>query len=483
MLHYTGHPLLDVGVATITAFANKEDPADLTEQDMTNLANELQRLYSNNPMKSLLTVVFPNSGFTQPAFDKQPEKRAAYANLVLRAWQQEPAETDERCVFFGTPADMRAYREMIPLIGSIGGFNFYADGQAGLPISGAALLAIQAIPLGTLKCQGRLLLLHASDPLLTYRFAAQALQGNQRFLNMAAQGGTDKYDDAKFPRTQIIACFLAADEQRRDERAVSVTAYHLTNYGPKPALDIYHLPLHVAGFLREAHDATYRAAWLRLVRRAWEGGDGHSDEPPSRDAFGLPARRNVLYEDLFDLPRDAQRFLRTYLLRTPRIERTAKDDQRRTYALADELDLVSWPLTRLFLERILNVTPDRIEAIRTMADQLAHYIDRENDRRLFRLFLHGGNGGSDYHKLRTRLIRSDYQAAQRGEPLFTLDQFIAVFEDSDDRSWWLLARDLLLIRMIERLHEQGWIAANRELVTDAASEPDETSSIESESAY
>ncbi len=26
MLKYTGHPLVDVGIATITAFANKRDP-------------------------------------------------------------------------------------------------------------------------------------------------------------------------------------------------------------------------------------------------------------------------------------------------------------------------------------------------------------------------------------------------------------------------------------------------------------------------
>lgn len=467
MLNYTGHPLVDVGVATITAFAEQVDPTQVTPADLTRLADELQHLYCNEPMKSLLSVVFPNSGFTQPAFDTQPAKRVAYAQRVLYAWQREPAAGNDRCVFFGTPAAMRAYREMVPLIGASDRFNFYAEGQSGLPISGIALLAIHALPLGALKCQGRLLLLHASDPQLTYRFAAQALERNRRFLSLAAQAGTGKYDDARFPRTQIIACFLAADQQRHDEAVNSVTAYHLTNYGTNPAVDIYHLPLQVAGFLREAHDATYRAAWLRLVRRGWEGGDGSSAEPPDRDVFGLPARRNVLYEDLFDLPRDAHRFLRTYMLRTPRIEGTKKDDQRRTYRLIDELDLVSWPLTRLFLERILNVTPDRIEAIRTMADQLAAYIQRENDRRLFHLFLHGGNRHSDYHDLRMRLVRSDYQAAQRDRPLFTLDQFIAVFEDTDDRSWWLLARDLLLIRMIEQLHAQGWIAANRELVVEA----------------
>ena len=34
MLKYTGHPLLDIGVATITEFANKDSPEQVTEQDM-----------------------------------------------------------------------------------------------------------------------------------------------------------------------------------------------------------------------------------------------------------------------------------------------------------------------------------------------------------------------------------------------------------------------------------------------------------------
>jgi len=33
MPSFTGHPLVDVGLATITAFAGKERPEDLTEED------------------------------------------------------------------------------------------------------------------------------------------------------------------------------------------------------------------------------------------------------------------------------------------------------------------------------------------------------------------------------------------------------------------------------------------------------------------
>jgi CRISPR-associated protein Cst1 len=458
MLKYTGHPLVDVGVATITAFADKSDPTEVTVDDLNAIAAYIEREYGKNPMKSFLTVVFPNSGFTQPAFDKQPEKRAAYATAVLRGWREDAATITERCVFFDAPAVARAYREAIPLIGAESGFNFYPEGQSGLPISGLALLAIQAFPLGGVKCNGRVLLMHADNPALTYQLATQALEANRRYLSLAAQA--DKYEDAKYPRTQIIERLLRAEIARTDYDICSVTAYHLTNYGTNAAVEIYHLPLQITRFLADATDATYRRAWQRIVGRAWEG----NVTEPERDTFGLPARRNVLYEDLFALPRDARRFLRTYILRMPRMQKS-KDDPRAGFRLIDDLDLVSWPLTTLFLKEVMNVDETRIEAIRVMADRLADYIDEQGDQRLFKTLLYGGSRGQDYQELRTRLIRADYNQIASHEPLFTLDQFVAVFENSDNQYTWMLARDLLLIRIIERLHECGKIAAFREIIS------------------
>ncbi len=471
-LHYTGHPLLDVGVATITAFANKENPADLTENDLHTIADYLKKQYDRTVMRSMLSVVFTiNYPFTNSTIGD--EKRAADIESLLYSWKEDVPRTEETCVFFGIPATRRAYRETIPLIGSIKGFNFYAGGDAGLPISGEALLAIQAFPLGCTMCEGRVLLLHSDHPDLTYSFALETLEQNRRHLNMASQD--DKYAGSSYPRTQIISRLIEAEQQRREVEHCSLTAYHLTNYGTSASIDLYHLPQQVIAFIYQASDAAYQPAWNRLIQRGWEGGDGTTTEPPDRDDAGRPARRNVLYEDLFTLPADAHRFLRTYLLRTPRIAKTRKDDQRRTYHLASELDMVSWSLTNLFLERILNVDKERIEAIQTMADRIAAYIRKENDRNLLYAFLMGRNEWKGLHHLQNRLIKADYNAAKQGDLIFSLEEFTSVFYNSEDRYWWIIARDLVLIRIIEQLHHNGWFKSNADVLEQA--EPSEPESI------
>ena len=469
MLKYTGHPLVDVGVATITAFADRDDPSEVTAEDLQKVVAYIEGQYSKNPMRSFLTVIFPNSGFTQPAFDTQPEKRAAYARTVLEAWKPETPQLSVPCVFFGTPAVARAVREMMPLVGAESGFNFYPEGTAGIPVSGEALLAIQAFPLGCLKCNGRVLLIHADDPKLTKHFAREALSTNRRYLDVSAQGAS-KYADTKFPRTQIIDQLMKAEVSRRDaKRPTSITAYHLTNYGTNASVDILYLPMQITDFLWAATDDMYRDAWNRLVRRGWEG----AADTPERDDLGWSARRNVLYEDLFALPRDARRFLRTYLLRTPQVQATGKDDQRRTYNLANELDLVSWPLTRLFMRKVMNMDQERIETIRNVADKIADHIQRTDNTRLFREFLTGRNNGQGYQRLRDRLIRENYEAAKVDGPLITVDEYIETFENSDDRFWWMLARDLILIRMIERLHANKWIGKHPDITATPRDEDPE----------
>ncbi|MBW2030667.1 MAG: hypothetical protein JRH06_10125 [Deltaproteobacteria bacterium] len=71
MPSFTGHPLVDVGLATITAFVGKARPEDLVEADYDAIADYMARNYVVNSLKSFLTVAFPNSGFTLLASFRQ----------------------------------------------------------------------------------------------------------------------------------------------------------------------------------------------------------------------------------------------------------------------------------------------------------------------------------------------------------------------------------------------------------------------------
>ncbi len=485
MLRYTGHPLVDIGVATITAFVNKRDPTQLTESDLDKIVDYITREYTRQPLKSFLTVAFPNSGFTQPAFEKTPERREEYARRVLRGYRADTPTLDEVCVFTGEPAVAiafgekeglplgRAFRQHIPLLTGEEVINFHPYGEAGLPVSGKAILAIQAFPLGCAKCGGRLLAVHSDSDELTYHFARTFLQENRRAVQLAQMAESKKMPEPQFSyRTLLIHTLLDATQMQQDaheeETFFSLTIYHLSNSGQGVDLDIYYLPLEITGFLREMHTAQYRQKWQTIVHRAWERAPkkkrGKKEDTP------FQPRRNWLYEDLFNLPENAHTFLRTYFLRSAlHYAKTEQGDPRGEYSVKQEANLVSWDITARFLRRILHMDKERIEQIRQMGDQLADYVSRQNDRRFFRDFF----TEQRYDYFRTLLLKANLAQVKRGNPpLFTLDPYIEVFEEGNDlaRPDWRLARDLVLIRMIERLYAQSWLGHNTEAIPEDGEE-------------
>jgi CRISPR-associated protein Cst1 len=364
----------------------------------------------------------------------------------------------------------RAFRQHIPLLTGEDVINFFPNGDAGLPVSGTALLAIQAFPLGCAKCAGRLLAVHSDNDRITLHFARAFLTDNRRRILLAQEQGSEKLPDAgRSQRTLLVETLLQAADMQHDEqsenRPFSVTAYHLSNSGQGPGLTIYHLPLQVIGFLRDMDLPEHRATWNAVARRAW-------DLPPKPKRGAEPGpqefapRRNWLYEDLFALPGNAARFLRTYFLRVAlHAARADSGDPRSHYSTRAEIELVSWSLTTRFLRRILHMERDRVEKIRNLADRLADYVNQENDKRFFQNFYLADR--ADH--LRTLLVKANLAHVKRGHPpIIEFEPYIEVFEEGVElaRPDWRLARDLVLIRMIEQLYAQGWLGAHRDALPE-----------------
>lgn len=489
MLNYTGHPLVDVGMATITAFANKDLPEQLNETDLEAIADYMTQNYTVNPLRSYLTVAFPNSGFTQPAFFNQPEKQELYKDRVLRTFREGIPKTDEQDVFLGTSAvnvsfgvpnpnkpDLqpgRAFKQHIPLLTGEDIINFHPYGDVGLPISGKTLLAIQALPLGSAKCGGRLLFVHSDNAEIIRHFAGSFLEENRRLIGLAQAADSSKMPEPNLKyRTLLIHILLQARQMQLDnlrmDEPFSISAYHLTNLGPNEKLDIYHLPNQVILYLKQMLQADYAQAWQQIIRRAWE-----ITQPKKGEQEAPPPSRNYLYEDLFRVAEDpyhsGPRFIRTYFLRDPLRFARDKVDPRGGYSLQREVELVSWKLTEPFLKGVLHMDKERIENIRKMGDALAGYVKSQNDRRFFRNFYVLNR----YDLIRNELIKANTEHTRRGNlPFLTLDGYISVFEEGEElaRVDWKLARDLVLIRMVEQLHVNGWLGANQELLAETQRE-------------
>jgi CRISPR-associated protein Cst1 len=98
---------------------------------------------------------------------------------------------------------------------------------------------------------------------------------------------------------------------------------------------------------------------------------------------------------------------------------------------------------------------DRIARIAALGDGLAAYVRQQGGKRFFRSFFTEQNPAY----FRTLLIKANMAHIRAGQPaLFDMGMYIDVFEEGYEvmRPDWRLARDLVLMRMIDQLKD--WLA-------------------------
>ena len=458
MLKFTGNPLVDIGASTIVAFSKKRDISSVSLEDMEDMANYIYENYPQKPLQGFLQgAIFANSGYTNPNISE--EARTESIQQRLFAFHNEPDAHLPPCAICGSPASLRVERDYFPLLTGRNVINFYPNGNAGLPICGTCLLCVQAYPLGS---AGLKVLVHSDSPKVTLHFAKAFLEENRVHIDIGKKSGEkEALRTEKTINTLIINTLLDADFMRSDkdenEPPFSITVYAISNYGPDPSLSIHHLPSQIISFLGKMNSAEYLSSWNAIVLRAWETPFEKRGKQEQSKKF-VP-RKNYLYEDLFNLPENAIRFLRVYLLRIAvRYTKDNKSDPRANYSLKQESKLVSWKITDSFIRSILNMDKSIVEQIRNLGDKLGDYVHQTGDKSFYTQFF--AERRYDYFRdLLMQVNRKQLKALK--PPIITLDEFYYVFEaDIDDiprYDRWKLARDLVLIRMTEYLYQSGQI--------------------------
>ena len=198
-IDWTGNPLVDVGIATLCAINNRSVPQDLTLEDLDIAAREMEDYYFSGLLMSYLTCVFMNSEYVQPGTgEKKEQSREAYAKRVLFAHRSPPDEgaIGLTCAFSGLPATHLIHRGQMPLLTGEDVLNFYPSGLGTLPIAGQYLTALQALPLGGRRCEGKMLIGHSDSGEITVGLAKKYLDDNRRLLQLSKVGQLPQKDGA-----------------------------------------------------------------------------------------------------------------------------------------------------------------------------------------------------------------------------------------------------------------------------------------------
>ncbi|MCL6590006.1 MAG: type I-B CRISPR-associated protein Cas8b1/Cst1 [Firmicutes bacterium] len=447
----TGNDMVDYGLDTVAVFCRKNAPEELTYQDLAEYRKTLEKSLLAPGLVGQHSVYFTmNFGAINPS--AKPENKRDYAEQISSAYLYEPDRIDETCAYCGRPAIIRGFRNLIPMLTGEAVINFYAQGDAGIPVCGKCLLAVLALTTGAPMVSGRMLFLGCSNREIIREFIAEWLRKFLPRLQLASSGG-DKLDKIGNPLNRVSEVILNIDRMKDEWQEFDIHVYHLTNSGQGPASDIYHLPISVVRFARLAK-MYHREIWREIVKSGQESSDKAEEFP-----------RNYLYDDLFRLPEYAPRFIRTYFLRRALSRGAGKKDPRTGYNPVFQAHLVSWGLVELFLKEVTAMEQVRIDALRNLGDAIAAYLMETDDHSLFGKLFRAGK----YSIIRNLLIKiSKRQVAKGAAPIITFDGFLNAFEEAEElaRIDWHLAWDLVTIRIIESLYQHNWLQKNKEKLAE-----------------
>ncbi|MFN4250454.1 hypothetical protein [Deinococcus sp.] len=469
-LRWTGNYMMDMAVAGLLAFAGKREPQNIDGRDLHTFQRWAETHYFAPELTSWISVVF-TSNFLNPSFSQGKKLEVLRGTLTS---YQRPGLLDVPCAFFPEqPAQQRVARDLLPMLMGRGPMNFYPDGQPGLPLSGLAITALQGLSMAAPLVSGRALLIDADDPEVLKQIVSSWQGELTRRAEMSLDKG-ERLDIWASPRTRLIEVIRKIIGERiavnRDVGTFgSVTLYHLSNSGQGPDVRLYTLQQPALSFLGAAQ-RRYGTTWTALTRTALHSADKGKDE-----RYGT---RNDLDEALFGLPAGAHTFVRRffrppfrYAAFPPELPKPKKGKGVKVPAEqnSEGLNLADvWGLTELFLQEVVGMDRDRIEAIRELGTRLGDRIAHENDKPLFRaLYEVRGAGPLRHLLLRATLDKAKQDANREGEkpPLLITDEaYLKVFMEADEtaRADFTLARDLLKMRVLQVLHEQDFFKKNKD---------------------
>lgn len=460
-LRWTHHPIMDMAIAGLTVFAKKDRPEDVTASDIEVFKKWALQYYFTPELTSWIAVVF-TSNFLNPTFS--PEKKKAVLAEVIGAYQR-PNGLTTPCAFFPElPAQKRVSRELFPMLMGRGPMNFFPDGQPGVPLSGLAITALQGLSVAAPLVSGKVMVVAADDEralmALVTRWQRKLKEraNDSYLLSEKGQGWTS-------PKTRVIeglreplralADAPVSKGGQFDRLRGGLTVYHLSNSGQGPDVQIFPLSHPALTFLQQA-EQHHSGVWSALVARStWAARKGKD----SADGQSVG-----IYEALFLLPEGAAQFLARHLkppfdaaLRPRGSVAELAETAKKVKAAAPspprppiQLDQL-WAFTKTFLKEIVAMDKARIEALSTVGDELAAWIADEEDMGLFRKVYEARRPAT----LRAVLLSASLERAKRNLPPFlTLERYQDMFMEGEERARadFYLSRDLLKMRLIERLH-------------------------------
>lgn len=431
---FVGDPIVDSGLLAIKLLTDKE-MYECSKEDLKEVSDNLVSLYSTPAWSKEIQSIFPNSTYINPSIRDKEERSKEFLHELVDGINNLD-ESAGCCVFCGNPAYKRIdgkpfVKTQIPLIGSSDFTNFFPSFKNGIDICARCALAVQFAPMLFYKTGGKPSAISCNNKDVMRAFGMECIEyiNKQKVLNAFQSKDTSGIFDEGFKSPQN-ALFHLGYKLSTNYRSLlngneEIMIYRIDNYNQNPTgVSIYKLPNNVFKFVISMMKSSgYKKIWYELLSKHYHGKEVTKG--------GLPVwktRYNTIHDNL---------------LNNKTILWAFKDDRAKE-------PTVPFIVVERYMDLVRNMNKQRIEAIKNLADKIAICIEETNNKRRVNDIVSAKDLPAFRNQL--RLIFRDWQKLGKKEPMVSYDEYIATVIP-DDYSGWREVRDLMVIRLYEKLHD------------------------------
>ncbi|MCK9150527.1 type I-B CRISPR-associated protein Cas8b1/Cst1 [Methanobacterium alcaliphilum] len=422
---FTGNPFVDAGIWAISEWVGKR-PEELDKMDMMGIIDEIVELYLTPKWSKNLYQIFPNNPITNNAVK---DKKERYSSILRELVEKTEFIGDNgNCIACGRRNILyRSSKDKIPLTGSKKLINYFSFGAEGADYCPACAFAIQFVPLMSYAC-GNMLLLHSGSKKVMGRWSKNIKKNIDVQISLKEYTGcpNEGFKNPKNAIFHIIQDIIMTYDERWVNENPSITFYHFTNFNQGPSLDIYFIPTPVFRFLTYIPQHEKKEDWFRIVRKGYQ----YVNWEKVKEESEYKNRENKVYNNLLEGKSIIKYFI----------------DKKTKEAIG------GWELISHYLEEVRNMDKKRIDSIKKLGDEIAHYIESMDDMKM----LNRLEMASDYRSFRNilRIIIKKRISNGIENPLFTFDDYVTYLFPEGNLTW-RETQDLILFRIYEKL--QPWI--------------------------
>ncbi|WP_320043478.1 type I-B CRISPR-associated protein Cas8b1/Cst1 [uncultured Desulfobacter sp.] len=437
---FTGDPFVDNG------FLAKSYLKDISNEPQTDLdlINRACDIYVDR-WSAKINALFLNSKVTQPAF-KPPQKKEKtyefYQNLGTSS-----ADATGYCRTCGSQSPLfKAGRDVFCLTGSGDYANFHHGHEPGIMVCKECLINLFFLPLSVLQMGGRLALLQLNSPEIKAYWKEKTVAAN---LTAIGIGSSDSILRSKYANPKNALFNLAKeiiDTTNADQGGQFLELYHFTNFGASPDCEIYRLPAPVFTFLNNVL-RYYKKDWYDFVRIYYRiSGASWQDETDSwqknkqgdspLDESEYLNNPNLIYEKLLAGESIISFFAgyakRRYLKNLPGVHKF---------------------IVRVYIEEVMQMEKERINVIKRVADTILDMAKEEDAVNKYLTKIQGPQNAYELRSVIVWMVKRHNKLHPEQTALITLDEYLDYLFPLGQ--FWSEIRDLMLIYLYQRLHEEN----------------------------